>query len=45
MTMKLLLILSLATIFLSQNIQGQKIESNLDQGNLSRGIANSLGAA
>ena len=43
MTTKLLLILFLATIFLSQNIKGQKIESNVDQGNLSRGVTNCLG--
>ena len=35
MTTKSLLILTLATIFLSQNINGQKIESNVDKGNLS----------
>ena len=45
MTTKLLLLLFLATIFLSQNIKGQKIESNVDQGNLSRGVTNCLGAA
>ena len=40
MTTKLLLILSLATIFLPQNIKGQEIESNVHQGNLLRGIDN-----
>ena len=40
MTTKLLLILSLAAIFLPQNIKGQEIESNVDQGNSLRGIAN-----
>ena len=45
MTTKLFLILIFATIFLTQNIKGQEIESNVDQGNLSRGIANCLGAA
>ena len=44
MTTKSLLILTLATIFLSQNINGQKIESNVDKGNLSRGIINCLDA-
>ena len=33
MTTKLLLILSLATIFLPQNIKGQETESIVDQGN------------
>ena len=43
MTAKLLLILSLATIFLPQNIKGQEIESNIDQGNSSRGMFNCSG--
>ena len=45
MTAKLLLILSLATIFLPQNIKGQEFESNVDQGNSSRGIVKCSGAA
>ena len=33
MITKVLLVLSLATIFLPQNIKGQEFESNVDQGN------------
>jgi hypothetical protein len=42
---KLLLILSLVTMFLPQNIKGQEIESNVDEGNLLRGIDNWSSAA